>query len=172
LATDQKWETLEDGRRVLIRPIRPGDVEHNTRFLERLSAPSKHFLFLGGIARLSEEELRKLCAPDQVHDMAYVALASEEAGGEIQVGVARYAANADDGSAEISLAVADDWQHQGLGTRVLERLIAYARAHSVQRLYSVDAANNTRMRKLAERLAFEERPDPEDNHQVIYSLRL
>ena len=50
--------------------------------------------------------------------------------------------------------------------------IDYARAHGVMRLYSMDAVNNERMRKLARDVGFTERPDPDDNTQVIYSLEL
>jgi GNAT superfamily N-acetyltransferase len=164
---------LRDGRRVLIRAIRHDDVARNAAFLERLSPPSKHFLFLGGISRLSDAALQRLCDPDDGHDMAYVALAVDSAtpGTERQVGVARYA-GADANGAEISVAVADDWQHQGLGQILLRRLIDHARAHGIRRLYSMDAANNDRMRRLARHLGFVEQADPEDIHQVIYSLQL
>jgi RimJ/RimL family protein N-acetyltransferase len=163
--------SLRDGRRVTIRPIRRDDVARNAAFLEQLSPPSKHFLFLGGISRLSDAALQQLCDPDHAHDMAYVALATDAAGGERQVGVCRYAgANAD--GAEISVAVADDWQHQGLGQIMLRQLIDYARTHGIRRLYSMDAVNNDRMRHLARHIGFAEHPDPADIHQVIYSLQL
>jgi GNAT superfamily N-acetyltransferase len=165
--------TLRDGRRVVIRPIRRDDVAHNAAFLEGLSPPSKHFLFLGGISRLSDEALQRLCDPDFSHDMAYIALAADAStpSDERQVGVCRYA-GADGAGAEISVAVADDWQHQGLGQILLRRLIDHARAHGIRRLYSMDAANNDRMRRLARHLGFVEQADPEDIHQVIYSLQL
>lgn len=164
---------LRDGRRVVIRPIRRDDVAHNAAFLEGLSPPSKHFLFLGGISRLSDAELQRLCDPDYDHDMAYIALAADAStsSGDRQVGVCRYA-GADAADAEISVAVADDWQHQGLGQILLRRLIHHARAHGIRRLYSMDAANNDRMRRLALHLGFVEQPDPEDIRQVIYSLQL
>ncbi len=161
---------LRDGRSVLIRPIRRDDVARITEFLEALSPPSKHFLFLGGIAHLSDTALARLCAPDAAHDMAYVAVASS-AQGEHLVGVSRYAGASPEG-AEISVAVADDWQHVGLGTRLLETLVEHARTHGVPRLYSMDAANNSRMRQLARQLGFRESPDPDDIHQVIYDLAL
>jgi GNAT superfamily N-acetyltransferase len=161
---------LRDGRSVMIRPIRRDDVAHITEFLDALSPPSKHFLFLGGIARLSDAALAHLCAPDAAHDMAYVAV-TPGAQGERLTGICRYAAANAEG-AEISVAVADDWQHAGLGTRLLETLIAHARTHDVPRLYSMDAANNSRMRHLARQLGFRESPDPDDIHQVIYTLEL
>jgi hypothetical protein len=51
-------------------------------------------------------------------------------------------------------------------------LIDYARAHSIPRLYSIDAAANSRMRELARSTGFAEQPNPDDAHEVIYSLSL
>lgn len=170
----ERWlEQLKDGRRVLIRPIRPEDVERNATFVERLSPPSKHFLFLGGIAQLKPDELERLCDPDFSLDMAYIALGLDDTGetGE-QVGICRYAGADPVHGAEISVAVADAWQRQGLGKILLRHLIDYARTHGVPRLYSIDSVSNTRMRRLARELGFVERPDPDDRRQVIYSLDL
>jgi GNAT superfamily N-acetyltransferase len=171
----ERWlEALSDGRHVLIRPIRPGDIERNARFIARLSPPSKHFLFLGGIAQLSAAAQRHLCDPDYAHDMAYIALGLDSRTGEArdQVGICRYAGADPVKGAEISVAVADAWQHHGLGKILLCHLVDYARAHGVVRLYSMDAVNNDRMRKLARDVGFAEHPDPDDNNQVIYSMDL
>jgi RimJ/RimL family protein N-acetyltransferase len=162
--------TLPDGRRVTIRPIRRDDVARTAAFIDALSTTSKHALFLGGISRLSDAALRRLCDSHDARDMAYVATAAA-ADGERQVGICRYAgADAPEG-AEISVAVADEWQHQGLGKLLLRRLIDYARAHGVRRLYSMDAASNQPMRRLARDVGFSEQPDDDDIHQVIYSLQ-
>ena len=171
----ERWlEKLADGRRVLIRPIRRSDVDGNAVFIEKLSQPSKHFLFLAGIAQMSDAALRQLCDPDYAHDMAYIAFGLDSKTGETrdQVGVCRYAGADPVKGAEITVAVADAWQHQGLGKILLRHLIDYARAHGVPRLYSFDAVNNVRMRKLARSIGFTEQPDPDDHNQVIYSLEL
>ncbi len=145
MTTSNEWtETLNDGRRVLIRPIRRDDVERNAAFLDALSPPSKHFLFLGGVARLSDEALQRLCDPDHAHDMAFVALDARGGEPQRQVGVCRYAGTDSTQGAEISVAVADDWQHHGLGKRLLTHLIDYARSHGVTRLYSMDSAATSR----------------------------
>ena len=170
---DSVTATLRDGRRVTIRPISRADVARNAAFLDELSPPSKHFLFLGGISRLSDAELKRLCDPDYAHDMAYVAVAVDPTapGTERQVGVCRYAGANGTTGAEISVAVADDWQHRGLGKLLLRRLIEYAGTHGVTRLYSMDSAANEPMRRLAREVGFREQPDPDDIRQVIYSLQ-
>ena len=180
--TDPVEVTLRDGRRATIRPIRRDDVARTAAFIDALSNQSKHSLFLGGITRLSDEALQRLCNSHDSNNMAYVATVPSPEG-ERQIGVCRYAAaDAPDevkqrseqlpgAVAEISVAVADDWQHQGLGKLLLSRLIEYARAHRVRRLYSMDAASNDAMRRLARDFGFSERRDPDDIHQVIYSLQ-
>lgn len=175
MPNQEQWtETLESGERVLVRAIRADDVARNARFIEELSPPSRHFLFLAGIARLSDDALQRLCDPDYAHDMAYVALAAEGDSGAPgrQVGVCRYAGADPVRGAEISVAVADAWQHKGLGRRLLRHLIDYARSHGVKRLYSIDAASNEAMRALARHLGFAAHTDPDDPRQVIYSLDL
>jgi GNAT superfamily N-acetyltransferase len=168
--TDPIDVTLRDGRRVAIRPIRREDAERTTAFIDGLSASSKHTLFLGGVTRLSDAALRRLCDPDDPQDMAFVATVEDGARAR-QIGLCRYAGADSAAGAEISVAVADDYQNQGLGKLLLSRLIDYARAHGVARLYSMDARSNSAMRRLAHDVGFSERPDPDDIHQVIYSLR-
>jgi len=167
--TDPIEVTLRDGRRVTIRPIRRDDVARTSAFIDALSPQSKHALFLGGIVRLSDAALERLCDSRDPRGMAYVAIVPE-AQAERQVGVCRYAGADSAEGAEISVAVADDCQHQGLGKLLLRRLVEHARAHKVCRLYSMDAASNEAMRRLARDVGFAEQPDPDDIHQVIYSL--
>ncbi len=168
---DERHETLNDGSEVIVRPIRFADTAAHAEFIAKLSAPSKHFLFLGGVARMSDAALRQLCDPDRTHDMAYVAVVHRGATHR-EIGISRYAGADSTHGAEISIAVADDWQHRGLGRRLLERLIEHARHRDVKRLYSIDAVNNDRMRELARHLGFSEQPDPDDVHQVVYYLEL
>jgi GNAT superfamily N-acetyltransferase len=167
--TDSMEVTLRDGRRTAIRPIRHDDIARTAAFIDDLSAQSRHALFLGGITRLSDAALQRLCDSHDPRDMAYVATVPAP-DGERQVGVCRYAGADSAEGAEISVAVADDWQHQGLGKLLLGRLIEYARAHGVRRLYSMDSAGNQAMRSLARDVGFTEQPDPDDIHQVLYSL--
>ena len=163
--------TLRDGRRVKIRPIRRDDVTGTAEFIDRLSMETKHALFLGGIAHLSDAALRSLCDPADARDVAYVATAEGADGRVRQVGLCRYAGAGSVAGGEISVAVADDWQRQGLGTKLLNVLIEHARSRGVTRLYSMDSASNDGIRRLARAAGFSEQRDPDDIHQVIYSLR-
>jgi RimJ/RimL family protein N-acetyltransferase len=164
--------TLRDGRAVTIRPIRRDDSALTAEFIDGLSADSKHALFLGGVAHVSESDLRRLCEPAHARDMAYIATATDADGRVREVGLCRYAGVDPANGAEISVAVADAWQHRGLGKRLLRVLIEHARSNGVHRLYSTDSAGNAAMRRLAHDMGFSEARDPNDVHQVIYSLRV
>ena len=166
-----KFQSLTDYPTVTIRPIQLTDAEMDAEFVRQLSPKSRHFRFLGGLKELTPKMLKSFCDVDYLHSMAFVATVSQD-GEEIEVGVSRYAPNTKDDIREMAVTVADDWQHLGIGTLLTEKLIEYARDHGVNKLYSVDLADNTSMRQLADEIGMSARKDPEDSHQVIYSLAI
>jgi GNAT superfamily N-acetyltransferase len=163
-------ETLRDGSQVNVRPISKDDIELERRFIAELSPEARHFRFLCGIGTPSDALLQKLTLLDAEHEAALIAVA-DEAGRPREVGVARFSA-LPDGSAEVAVTVSDDWRHRGLASLLLQRLSAIARMRGIHTLFSIDAGNNTAMRKFAAHMGFERRTDPQDATQVIYSLHL
>ncbi|HNP36522.1 MAG TPA: GNAT family N-acetyltransferase [Woeseiaceae bacterium] len=154
-----------------IRPIRLADADMEADFVRRLSPASKNFRFLGGVRELSPQMLKAFCDVDGYHSMAFIATALED-GEETTVGVSRYAPNANEEAREIAVTVADDWQHRGIGTRLLNTLIEHAREHGVKYLYSVELVDNPLMRQLATDIGMDVSADPDDACQLIYSLAL
>ncbi len=174
IATANEWtETFKAGRRAVIRPIRRDDVERNKRFLDELSPPSKHFLFLGGIARLTDEALRKLCDPDSANDMAFVAL---DAGSQSRAATSRRLPlrgrgfrrrRRDLGRRRRRLAA---FRARQAALAPPDRLRAGARREAP--LFDGLDRRTRRMRKLARDMGFREKPDPDDASQVICYLDL
>ena len=156
---------------ITIRPIRLTDADMEAEFVRRLSPKTRHFRFLAGLKELPPEMLKSFCDVDYHHSMAFVATVSKD-GVETEIGVSRYAPNANEDVREMAVTVADDWQHQGIGTSLTEKLIAFAKDHGVKTLYSLDLAENMAMRQLAKEIGMSARRDPEDARQVIYSLTL
>jgi RimJ/RimL family protein N-acetyltransferase len=159
------------GQTVTIRPLCHADADLEQDFVRRLSPESKHYRFLGAVHELTPQEVKRFCNVDGHHSMAFIATVEKD-GRPRMIGVSRYAPCAESSAREIAITVADDWQYRGLGTRLARALIQHAREHGVRKLYSVDLADNARMRMLARDLGMEASPDPEDSHQVIYSLSL
>lgn len=164
-------ETHIAGRTVTIRPIRLTDEAMEAEFVRRLSPQAKHFRFLGGVKELAPQTLKAFCDVDGRHSMAFIATVQED-GKETQIGVSRFAPNSRDDVREMAVTVADEWQNQGLGILLTEKLIEFAKDHGIKQLYSVDLADNMAMRELADDLGMISQRDADDAHQVIYSLTL
>jgi len=168
----RQWkEKLRDGTTVLIRPIRAEDAAIERRFIETLSPQSRRFRFLGEIKTPSAALIEQLTHPNPDRDAAFVALVADGAE-KREIGVARFSARPDSASCECAVAVADDWQHRGLGTLLMRLLIDVARTRGIECMYSVDAADNSAMRELAAHLGFARKPDPSDATQVLHTLDL
>jgi len=162
--------TLRDGSRVTIRPIRKQDVELERRFIEALSPEARRFRFGYTMRTPGDALLTQLTDIDSAHDAALIALV-DEAGGQREIGVARYSST-QDGRAEVAVTVLDDWQNRGLATLLMKRLIDLARRRGIGTLYSTDSSSNEPMRRLARDLGFAQKTMPGDVGQIMYSLEL
>ncbi len=164
-------ETLRDGTRVLIRPLRPEDREREEEFIARLSDESKRMRFLCDFKQASPALLKQLMDVHYPEQTAFVALAHDN--GELrEVGVSRYSATEDGKRCEVAVTVADDWRHRGLAVLLMQHLIQQARHNGFKQMFSIDAADNQPMRELAHHLGFERHIDPDDSTQVIHTLAL
>jgi RimJ/RimL family protein N-acetyltransferase len=160
-----------DGHSIIIRPISPEDAELEDEFIDRLSPMTKYFRFLCGMNHIPEKLLKEFCEVDFDRTAAFIATTTQE-GEEREIGVVRYAADTRPDVREMAITVADEWQKKGLGTLLAEQLIGFARELGIKKLYSIDLAGNSHMRALADHLGMSVHRDPNDAHQVIYSLAL
>jgi GNAT superfamily N-acetyltransferase len=138
-------ETLRDGTRVQIRPIRKTDTELERRFIEGLSPEARRYRFLYTLRTPGDALLRQLTDIDEQREAALIALMGE-AEEPREVGVARFCA-VGDGKAEVAITVSDDCRLKGLGTLLMMRLIEVARSRGVKALFSIDPADNVPMRR-------------------------
>lgn len=93
-----------------------------------LSDTSRYRRFLSPDGRLSESELRYFTEVDHDHE-ALVAIDSRAGEG---VGVARCNRSREDPpAAELAIAVVDDWQRRGVGTRLATALAERARKEGI-----------------------------------------
>jgi len=102
---------------VLLRPIKPDDGGRLTEFHERLSLRSVYRRFFFVHPRLSAAETERFTHVDYVNRLALIV----EHEGQL-VAVGRYDRTPGTTDAEVAFVVADEFQHQGLGTILLEHL--------------------------------------------------
>lgn len=150
------WRT-ENGAHVLIRPIRPEDEPLLVKFHQTLSARTVHLRYFAPVKlsrRTSHERLSRICFVDYQREMALVAEWSGEQGAEV-IGVARLTKMRGTDEAELALLIADVWQHHGLGTEMLRRLIEIARNERIGRLTADILADNYEMLNLVRAMGFQ-----------------
>jgi uncharacterized OsmC-like protein/GNAT superfamily N-acetyltransferase len=143
-------EPAGDAGALVIRPIEPGDKQALIDGFEHLSDESRYRRFLSPRGRLSTAELRYFTEVDHRDHEALVALDPRTDQG---IAVARYIRSTDDPTvAELAVAVIDDWQARGVGSRLVAALADRAREEGVTRFSAYVLADNELMLNLLEDL--------------------
>ena len=142
---------LRDGATIVIRPVEPEDAEPLKAGFERLGAVSRYRRFLSPLDHLSPRQLSYLTRVDHTSHEAIGALDAVTGEG---IGIARYLRDPDDTQlAEVAITVADAWHDRGVGTALLERLSARARAAGIERITARMIVGNEAARRLIARAA-------------------
>jgi GNAT superfamily N-acetyltransferase len=163
--------TLRDGRRVLVRIIRPDDLDEIKAAFERLCPEARYTRFFTAVRAMPENIVDSTMHPAPDRCVALIAL-SGEAPHEIAIGGARYVATPGTDTCEFAVTVADDWHGLGLARRLMETLIGMARARGFRRMEGHVLSTNTSMRGLAARLGFTDTPCHDDYTVRQLSLSL
>jgi acetyltransferase len=162
--------SLKDGTPVTIRPIRPEDEPMVVKFHQTLSRDSvyrRYFHMVSLDQRVAHERLIRACFIDYDREMGLVAERKNAQSGEPEViAVGRwtkFAGGSDEQKgAEVALLVSDPYQHRGVGSEVLSRLISIARAEKVSRLAAAILPENSDMQEICKRLGFQLHQAPGD----------
>ena len=133
---------LRDGTRVRIRPIRPDDAPRLVEAYDHLSRYSAYQRFFTVMKRLPPDWARVFANVDYRGRLALIA--EDAATGEL-IAVARYEVTSQDDTAEIAFTVLDAWQNRGLGTVLLDRILAAGEARGIRRFLAYVLADNRRM---------------------------
>jgi RimJ/RimL family protein N-acetyltransferase len=141
--------TTSGGVELSIRQVRPDDTRLIAEGIERLSPESRYRRFFRPLDRLSERDLVYLTEIDHTDHEALVAIDPETGA---LVGVARYVRGAEPHLAEVSVAVGDPWQHRGVATALLERLVERAREAQITHFVALVLDENVEAIKLFEHL--------------------
>lgn len=136
-------ETEATGQPRLAR-LESSDGAELRRFFNRLSPETIFRRFHSPVARPEQAQPKRLLDIDH-HDREAVAAVLD---GEI-IGVARYARRSGSDTAEVAVVVADDWQRQGLATRMFGALTELAAPVGIRHFtLSMQADNRAALRLL------------------------
>jgi acetyltransferase len=152
------WK-MKDGTQVLLRPICPEDEPAMIKFHETLSDRSvylRYFHTLKLSTRVAHERLLRNCLIDYDNEMALVAERGDLADGCLEIiAVGRLSRLPGTRDAEVAVLVADQYQHLGLGSELLVRLIHIARDERLSRVIATILLENMAMRRLVSRHGFQ-----------------
>jgi RimJ/RimL family protein N-acetyltransferase len=135
---------LRDGTQVRLRPIRPEDQDRLISFYDRLSRHTAYQRFFSVMRRLPPDWAHLLANVDYRRRLALLAEQGPAEAPEL-VGVARYEPTDRDDTAEVAFVIQDRWQNRGLGTIMLDALLAAAEARDIRRFRAWVLAGNGRM---------------------------
>jgi acetyltransferase len=168
-----RWMT-KNGTEVTIRPIRPEDEPLMVDFHERLSQHSVYFRYFHMVSlsqRTAHVRLTRMCFIDYDRAMALVAEREDPKGGREFLGIGRLTRIHGTNNADAAVLVRDDFQRQGLGTELLQRLINIGRQEKIERIAADILVENRAMQLICQRLGFQLQYDPAEG-TVKVEIRL
>ncbi|QYK53762.1 MAG: GNAT family N-acetyltransferase [Fimbriimonadaceae bacterium] len=146
---NEKYKT-PDGREVTLRLVRPDDKLAFVIGLEECSPQTIYNRFMGAKPRFTRAELEYLTECDHQNHLAIVAFH-----GDLLIGVARAIRYKDrPEAADFGLIVADCFQRQGVGRKLLNRLIEGVSERNIQYLCAEMFATNNRVFAMIDDLVY------------------
>ncbi len=152
--------SLNDGQKVLLRPIMAEDEPRHREFITNLSQDSKRFRFFEVIDRPDVKFVRHFTQIDYDREIAIIAEINQK-GIKTTIGVARLIENVLDNTAEFAIVVADAWQRKGLGTRLIRHMVRIARQKKISKIYINFLKDNHTMKLLASQAGFDIKETPD-----------
>ena len=147
------WK-LRDGRTVILRPIKPEDEPLWLEMFHNFSQESIHFrLFQTIIEPIAHEFSARYCNIDYDRELAIVA-EIEDGGKRKMLGVVRLNIDPVENAGEMSFIVADPWQGQGLGSKMVDYMIEICRDKQLEKISAVMLPDNYRAIKLFQEMGF------------------
>lgn len=144
---------MRDGTTALIRLARPDDRPALQAFVDRLSPESRRLRFFSESAP-PPALLAALCRNDDPRRLQTLLVFRLREGAPVVIAVGSYTARGPT-TAEVAMAVDDDFHGKGLGTLLLERLAVLAARHGFERLWAVTHAENLAMREVFRESGFQ-----------------
>jgi len=139
----------------------PTDEEEILQAFERLGSHSRYMRFMHSVREVNRQRLRDVLASFPARGLAITATIPAEDGIDI-VGTATFIIGPGPDTCEFAISVADDWGGAGLGHALMNRLIGAARRRGLREMTGFVLAENQPMLRLAAKLGFATKRDPED----------
>jgi acetyltransferase len=154
-ALKEIWR-LHGGLPVLLRTLQPTDFALHKQFLYNCSRASiyQRFFQVAEHRKVTDQQIARYTNFDRTRELAIVAVWHPAQDQEL--GVARLT-QSENGLAEFAVIVADAWQRQGLGRKLVEKIVEVAAQRHVRSLQGYVLSDNKAMLRLCHQLGFKVR---------------
>ncbi len=161
---------LPDGTRCLLRPIRAEDEIPMREAFKALSPENRYMRLFQTLTELPHELAARATQIDYDREMAFVLAEDKPAGEAALYGGVRLTCDANRDIGEFAITVIDSFAGRGIGRRLMEIIIDYARSISIREIVGDVLRTNQPMLALCRELGFD--LEPEDEGVVRVRLKL
>ncbi len=144
---------LSDGTEVQVRPVKPTDEEPFKDLFYSLSDQSKYLRFFSR-AQFMPHGNRQTFVNVNYNEQVAPAVVVDSADGERAPGLGQYIKVPNQPRAEVAFLVGDEWQHKGLGSKLMDYLIRIARQSDLKGFEADVLVENQSMLSVFEGLPF------------------
>ncbi len=152
----KKYETLwklKNGQEVLLRPIKPEDEPMWLEMFQSFSEESIRYRFFQLLKDTPHEVRVRYCNIDYDREIAIVAELDEKNHKRI-LGVGRLSIEPDGKTGELAFIIGDQWQGQGLGTKIVDFVLEIAKEMHIAAIYAIMLPDNRRALNLTKKMGF------------------
>ncbi|MBN2460125.1 MAG: bifunctional acetate--CoA ligase family protein/GNAT family N-acetyltransferase [Candidatus Cloacimonetes bacterium] len=146
--------TLANGKKVVLRPIKPEDELMEKEMFSKFSERTQKFRFFQLIKNISHEQLVRYTQIDYDREIAIIAEVTEN-NHKMMAGVVRLIADQYNETAEFAIVIADPWHNLGLGNKFTDYICKIAKSRGIQKIYANILAENHIMLHMFRKRGFE-----------------
>ncbi|MDN2661995.1 bifunctional acetate--CoA ligase family protein/GNAT family N-acetyltransferase [Psychromonas sp. 14N.309.X.WAT.B.A12] len=153
---------LKNGQTILLRPITAEDEVRHQLFDNSQTKEDRYKRYFSQRGSMTHEEMAMLTQIDYEREMAFIAVNYSHEEEQDIVAVIRASTDPDNIEAEFGMIVSRDLQGLGMGSLLLNKMIAYQQSKGTRYLVAMTMLNNIGMAKLAKKLGFKIERDIEE----------
>lgn len=150
---------LADGTRCILRPIRPEDEISLRAALTKLSPEHRYMRFFHALNELPHKLAARATQVDYDREMAFVLADDKPARQAALYGDVSLFGDANRDTAEFAITVIDLQAGRGVGRRLMDVIIDYARQVGIREIFGEVLVANTAMLALARNVGFRLLPE-------------
>jgi acetyltransferase len=162
-----QWK-LKDGTPVTLRPVKPEDENPFSELFKSFSEETMRFRFFQIIKDATHETLTRYCNIDYDREIAIVTEIQHEK--RRIIGAVRLIREPGGNTGEFAVVVGDEWQGQGLGSKLLDYIIDIGKDMKLETIFGYVISDNVKMIHLCTQKGFEMEPAEEGITKGVLKL--